>query len=67
MAANMNFVRKPQCDFGWDWGPCFAPAGIFGKVELAAYNRAHLTGAARDFAVQWCRPLTSVFGVCLQA
>lgn len=23
------FVRKQQSDFGWDWGPAFAPAGIW--------------------------------------
>lgn len=31
-----NFIRKCQCDFGWDWGPGFASAGIWqeGSVEL---------------------------------
>ncbi|KAK4995050.1 hypothetical protein LTR66_005059 [Elasticomyces elasticus] len=24
---NRQFVRKEQSDFGWDWGPAFAPAG----------------------------------------
>lgn len=23
------FIRKEQSDFGWDWGPAFAPAGIW--------------------------------------
>lgn len=23
------FLRKEQSDFGWDWGPAFAPAGIW--------------------------------------
>ncbi|RDL42374.1 (Trans)glycosidase [Venustampulla echinocandica] len=26
---NRQFVRKGQSDFGWDWGPAFAPAGIW--------------------------------------
>lgn len=26
---NRQFVRKEQSDFGWDWGPAFAPAGIW--------------------------------------
>ena len=24
---NRQFMRKQQSDFGWDWGPAFAPAG----------------------------------------
>lgn len=24
---NRHFIRKEQNDFGWDWGPAFAPAG----------------------------------------
>ncbi|PVI08499.1 glycoside hydrolase family 2 protein [Periconia macrospinosa] len=26
---NREFIRKEQNDFGWDWGPAFAPAGIW--------------------------------------
>jgi beta-mannosidase len=25
--GNRQFIRKEQSDFGWDWGPAFAPAG----------------------------------------
>lgn len=28
------FIRKEQSDFGWDWGPAFAPAGIWQKFWL---------------------------------
>jgi beta-mannosidase len=24
-----NFIRKEQCSFAWDWGPCFIPAGVW--------------------------------------
>ena len=41
-----NFIRKPASDFGWDWGPAFAPAGIYGTVEIQAYSNAILTGKA---------------------
>ena len=27
--SNRQFMRKEQSDFGWDWGPAFAPAGIW--------------------------------------
>ncbi|KAK7735533.1 hypothetical protein SLS53_007446 [Cytospora paraplurivora] len=27
--TNRQFIRKEQSDFGWDWGPAFAPAGIW--------------------------------------
>lgn len=26
---NRQFIRKEQSDFGWDWGPAFAPAGLW--------------------------------------
>ncbi|PSS05193.1 glycoside hydrolase family 2 protein [Coniella lustricola] len=26
------FIRKEQSDFGWDWGPAFAPSGIWQKA-----------------------------------
>ncbi len=41
-----NFIRKPASDFGWDWGPAFAPAGIYGMVEIQAYSYAIMTGAS---------------------
>ncbi|KND89200.1 Beta-mannosidase A [Tolypocladium ophioglossoides CBS 100239] len=31
---NRGFVRKEQSDFGWDWGPAFAPAGIWQKAWI---------------------------------
>ncbi|KAI1141502.1 glycoside hydrolase family 2 protein [Hypoxylon sp. FL0543] len=29
---NRQYMRKEQSDFGWDWGPAFAPAGIWQKA-----------------------------------
>ena len=27
-------IRKPQCHFGWDWGPVLTPVGIDGDIYL---------------------------------
>ena len=40
---NRQFIRKEQSDFGWDWGPAFAPAGIWQPayvVQLASSPNA---------------------------
>ena len=33
------YIRKPQCHFGWDWGPVLTPAGISGDIYLDAWTR----------------------------
>ncbi|XP_072031155.1 beta-mannosidase-like [Amphiura filiformis] len=35
-----NFIRKEQCSFSWDWGPAFAPQGIWKNISIEAYNTA---------------------------
>ena len=40
--ADWNFVRKAASDFGWDWGPAFAPVGIAGGVTLWVGSSARL-------------------------
>ena len=37
-----NFLRKVQSDSAWDWGPGFAPSGIWKPCELRAYDEAVL-------------------------
>lgn len=32
--SDRNFLRKAGSDFGWDWGPAFAPSGITGPISL---------------------------------
>ena len=27
-------LRKPQCDFGWDWNAALMPMGIYGDLYL---------------------------------
>ena len=38
---NREFIRKEQSDFGWDWGPAFAPAGPWQPayvIQLSSSN-----------------------------
>jgi len=35
---NGNMLRKPACDFGWDWNIALAPPGILGDIHLAPRN-----------------------------
>jgi beta-mannosidase len=38
----VSHIRKPQCHFGWDWGPILPPSGISGHIGLEAYSIARL-------------------------
>ena len=40
-----NHVRKAASDFGWDWGPAFAPVGVAVGVSLEVHDAARLVGA----------------------
>ncbi|KAF2145191.1 glycoside hydrolase family 2 protein [Aplosporella prunicola CBS 121167] len=47
---NRQFIRKEQSDFGWDWGPAFAPAGPWQPayvIELGA-SAIHLRNSLVD-------------------
>lgn len=35
-----NYVRKEQCSYAWDWGPCFMPQGIWRPIKLVAWTSA---------------------------
>ena len=41
-------IRKPQCHFGWDWGPVLPPSGITGDIYIDFRSGAEIT----EFAVQ---------------
>lgn len=36
---NRHFIRKEQSDFGWDWGPAFAPAGVWQPAYVVQLER----------------------------
>jgi beta-mannosidase len=40
--SNRNFVRKPQSDFGWDWGPAFVPTGIWKNIDIISFQDAYV-------------------------
>ncbi len=31
---NANMLRKPQCDFGWDWNIALGQSGVWGQIAL---------------------------------
>lgn len=41
-------IRKPQCHFGWDWGPVLPPSGISSDISIITRNGAYV----EDMAVQ---------------
>ncbi|RZF43060.1 hypothetical protein LSTR_LSTR001238 [Laodelphax striatellus] len=38
--CHINFLRKMQASFSWDWGPAFPSVGIWKSVELEAFDSA---------------------------
>ena len=40
--SHVNFIRKEQCSFSWDWGPSFPTIGIWKDVSLEFSNFAFL-------------------------
>ncbi|GES64311.1 beta-mannosidase [Aspergillus terreus] len=48
---NRWFMRKEQSDFGWDWGPAFAPAGPWKPaylVQLGSEQNVHVLNTDLD-------------------
>lgn len=41
--CHINFIRKEQCSFSWDWGPSFPTQGIWRDIRIEAYNICSLT------------------------
>jgi beta-mannosidase len=38
---NGNMLRKPACDFGWDWNIALAPFGVYGDIRLVKLGSRH--------------------------
>ena len=37
-----NMLRKPACDFGWDWNLAIAPLGLYGDIKLCFAAKARI-------------------------
>lgn len=42
--GNGNMLRKPSCDFGWDWNIALASFGVYGDLYLEPVTRARISG-----------------------
>ncbi len=45
---NGNMLRKPSCDFGWDWNIALAPFGVYGDVGLEPVVASRLASVVVD-------------------
>ncbi|XP_016079086.1 PREDICTED: beta-mannosidase [Miniopterus natalensis] len=66
--CHVNFIRKEQCSFSWDWGPSFPTQGIWEDVRIEAYNICHLnyftfSPLYDNCAQQWNLEIESSFDV----
>ncbi|XP_032876273.1 beta-mannosidase [Amblyraja radiata] len=41
--CHVNFIRKEQSSFSWDWGPSFPTQGIWKDIRIEMYEICHLT------------------------
>ncbi|XP_077419388.1 beta-mannosidase [Vanacampus margaritifer] len=44
--CHVNFIRKAQSSFSWDWGPSFPGAGLWKGVRLEAFDLLRLVRLA---------------------
>uniref|UniRef100_A0A8D2KZJ9 Beta-mannosidase n=1 Tax=Varanus komodoensis TaxID=61221 RepID=A0A8D2KZJ9_VARKO len=66
--CHVNFIRKEQCSFSWDWGPSFPTQGIWKDVRIEAYNLCRLVyfSVTPHYAQNlqlWSLEIESVFDV----
>ncbi|HOX05161.1 MAG TPA: hypothetical protein PK280_02075 [Planctomycetota bacterium] len=41
--SGSNWIRKEQCNYGWDWGPHMVTSGIWRPIRLLAFDAARLS------------------------
>uniref|UniRef100_A0AAV2JHA9 Beta-mannosidase n=1 Tax=Knipowitschia caucasica TaxID=637954 RepID=A0AAV2JHA9_KNICA len=37
--CHVNFIRKEQCSFSWDWGPSFPTVGLWKGIRLETFDQ----------------------------
>ncbi|XP_028824321.1 beta-mannosidase isoform X2 [Denticeps clupeoides] len=66
--CHVNFIRKSQSSFSWDWGPAFPTQGLKG-VQLQAFNFIRLqsltTSTSRDSS-SWIVDVDLFFDVVME-
>ena len=45
---NGNMLRKPSCDFGWDWNIALAPFGVYGDIGLEVATASRIASVVVD-------------------
>ena len=45
---NGSMLRKPSCDFGWDWNLALAPFGVYGEIGLEPLVPARIASVVID-------------------
>ena len=55
-----NAIRKMACNFGWDWGPDVATAGIWRPVTLQSWRTARLAAVRPVVEVDGARGVVAV-------
>lgn len=58
----ISHIRKPQCHFGWDWGPVLPPSGIDGDIFIEMRN----CGKINDFKVRQRKNQDNSFTVSVE-
>ncbi|TRW99371.1 glycoside hydrolase family 2 protein [Paracoccus sp. M683] len=75
-----NFLRKPQCDAGWDWNIALSPLGVYGGIRLrqadplrlddVMIRQHHAKGSVRvevDLIVDAAQPLATQAALLIDA
>ncbi|TVR60552.1 MAG: glycoside hydrolase family 2 protein [Spirochaetaceae bacterium] len=40
--SGSNYIRKSQCNYGWDWGPMCVTAGIWRSIVLRGFSASRI-------------------------